>query len=128
MKRLLKLAIGLLIAYVVYRLLAEYLQPTRVSLEERPGTVPLHREPPPPTSTPEPKFSPPPATEPDRVNLNQANAEALITLPGIGPRLAERIIAYRQEAGSFASLDELSMVQGIGPALVEQLRSLVTSS
>jgi competence ComEA-like helix-hairpin-helix protein len=128
MKRLLKLAMGLLIAYVVYRLLAEYLRPTRVSLEEQLGMVPPHREPPPPTSTPEPEFSPLPATEPDRVNLNQANAEALITLPGIGPRLAERIIAYRQKVGSFTNLDELSMVQGIGPALVEQLRSLVTSS
>ena len=128
MKRFLKLGIGLLIAYVVYRLLAEYLQPTRVRLDERPGTVPPHREPLPPTSTPEPEFSPPPATEPDRVDLNQANAEALITLPGIGPRLADRIVAYRQEAGSFSDLDELSMVQGIGPALVEQLRSLVTLS
>jgi competence protein ComEA len=66
--------------------------------------------------------------EPDRVNLNQANAEALITLPGIGPRLADRIVAHRQEAGSFTNLDELSMVQGIGPALVERLRSLVTLS
>ena len=128
MKTLLKLAIGLLIAYIVYRLLEEYLQPRPVQLEEHPGTIPPLREPPPPTPTSEPESSPPPTTEPDRVNLNLANAEGLTALPGIGPRLADRIIAYRQGAGSFSSLDELTMFQGIGPALAERLSSLVTLS
>jgi competence protein ComEA len=128
MKRLFKLATVLLIAYVIYRLLEEYLQPTPMQLDERPEAISPHREPPPPTPAPEPEPSPPPTTESGRVNLNQANADALTALPGIGPRLADRIVAYRQEVGSFSSLDELSMVQGIGPALVERLRSLVTLS
>jgi competence protein ComEA len=127
MKRFVKLAIGLLIAYLVYRLIAEYLRPARVPLEEYLGSVPPYREPL-PTPIPEPEVSLPPAAMVDRINLNQADAKTLITLPGIGPRLAERIIVYRQQAGAFTHLDDLTEVQGIGSALVEQLRSLVTLS
>lgn len=127
MKRFLKLALGLLIAYLVYRLVTEYLRLMRVPLDEPLESVSPYRESP-PTSIPEPEPSPPPAIEADRIDLNRADAKALISLPGIGPRLAERIIAYRQQAGSFVDLDHLTKVQGIGPSLVEQLRALVTLS
>lgn len=60
------------------------------------------------------------------VNVNAADAQALTSLSGIGPVLAERIIAYRESNGSFQSVDELSEVQGIGPSLLEQLRDQVT--
>jgi competence protein ComEA len=46
---------------------------------------------------------------------------ALDSLPGIGPVLAGRIVAWREEHGRFRSLEELADVEGIGPALLERL-------
>lgn len=59
------------------------------------------------------------------VELNRASAEQLQTLPGIGPKLAEAIIAYRKQR-PFATVDDLQNVRGIGPKRLESLRSLVT--
>lgn len=58
---------------------------------------------------------------PSVVDLNQATAEELETLAGIGPSLAQRIVAYREEQGNFRSPDELTAVPGIGRAAYEQL-------
>ena len=44
-------------------------------------------------------------------------------LEGIGPTLSERIVAYREEYGNFASLDELIKVDGIGTKTLERIRS-----
>ncbi|WP_051393274.1 helix-hairpin-helix domain-containing protein [Glycomyces arizonensis] len=60
------------------------------------------------------------------VNVNVAGEEALTSLTGIGPVLAERIIDYRQANGSFQSIDELSEVQGVGPKMLDQIRDQVT--
>lgn len=60
------------------------------------------------------------------VNLNLADEAALDALPGVGPVLARRIIAWRSEHGSFTSVDELAEVQGIGPKVLDNLRPLVT--
>lgn len=59
------------------------------------------------------------------VDLNAADAAALDTLPGIGPVLAERIVAWRDENGPFTAVDELGEVSGIGPAVLEDVRDLV---
>ena len=61
-----------------------------------------------------------------RVNLNQANAAELATLPEIGPSLAKVIVADRSARGAFATVDELTRVRGVGPATVEALRALAT--
>ena len=61
-----------------------------------------------------------------RVSLNAATAAELERLPGIGPALAARIVAYRQAHGPFASVEELRHVAGIGPALLAQLQDDVT--
>ncbi len=61
------------------------------------------------------------------LNLNTADAAALDTLPRIGPALAERILAWREKNGSFASVEDLLDVPGIGDAILEGLRDLVTT-
>ena len=53
--------------------------------------------------------------------LNEAPAERLAELPGIGPVLAGRIVARREEAGSFRRVEEVTSVPGIGPARLERL-------
>jgi competence protein ComEA len=61
------------------------------------------------------------------VNLNQAGAAELETLPGVGPALARRILEDRQMHGPFASLEELTRVSGVGPSTVERLRGLAVA-
>lgn len=60
------------------------------------------------------------------VNINAADAAALEALPGIGPALAARIIAWRESEGPFGAVDDLLAVSGIGPSVLESLRELVT--
>lgn len=59
------------------------------------------------------------------VNLNTASQNELEALPGVGPKLAERIILTRQER-PFTSLADLDQVPGVGPKLLKQLRNRVT--
>ena len=49
-----------------------------------------------------------------KVNLNTASIEQLTTLPGVGPKLAARIVEYRQKSGTFRSTQELMNVKGVG--------------
>ena len=49
-----------------------------------------------------------------KVNINTATVEQLTTLPGVGPKLAARIVEYRQKSGSFRSTQDLMNVKGIG--------------
>jgi competence protein ComEA len=75
-----------------------------------------------------PSGIPAPAGAPDasgRVNLNTADAALLETLPRIGPALAERIIAWRDDNGPFTSIEDLLAVPGIGDKMLESLRDLV---
>jgi competence protein ComEA len=60
------------------------------------------------------------------VNVNSAIATELEELPGIGEVIAQRIIDYRTENGPFATVDELLDVSGIGDAILESIRELVT--
>lgn len=61
-----------------------------------------------------------------KLNLNEASAKELETLPGIGPALAARIVAYREEHGPFESIDDLVRVLGIGAKTLEGFRELIT--
>lgn len=62
----------------------------------------------------------------ERININAASSEQLQRLPGIGPALAERIIAYRSENGEFSGPESLLKVKGIGKSRLDSLRSRVT--
>lgn len=59
------------------------------------------------------------------IDLNTATVQQLDTLPGIGPVTAAAIVAWREANGKFTSVDQLADVDGIGPARLDKLRSLV---
>ena len=59
------------------------------------------------------------------VDLNRATQAELEALPGVGPKMAERILAYRAENGGFKSVDELDDVKGIGEKRMATLKPLV---
>lgn len=65
------------------------------------------------------------AAPPSPVDLNAATVEQLDALPGVGPVTAGAIVAWRAANGRFTSVDQLGEVDGIGPARLERLRSLV---
>ena len=57
------------------------------------------------------------------IPINQADEELLITIPGIGPVLARRIIEFRGQHGRITAIEELDEVKGIGPAKQEKLKA-----
>lgn len=68
-----------------------------------------------------------PATEPlfQPIDLNRASRAELMSLPGVGEKLAQRIEQHRAQHGPFLSIEELQKVPGIGPAILERLRPWV---
>ncbi len=62
------------------------------------------------------------------VDLNRATVQDLGGLPGVGPALARRIVASREQTGRFGSVDDLRRVTGLGPGRLGRLRGLVTVS
>ncbi len=58
------------------------------------------------------------------VNLNSANERELALLTGVGPVLASRIVADRSARGTFASVDDLQRVHGIGPRKIADIRGM----
>ncbi|MBP3633121.1 MAG: helix-hairpin-helix domain-containing protein [Oscillospiraceae bacterium] len=60
------------------------------------------------------------------IDLNTADQQALETLPGIGPALAERILAYRDEIGAFSAKEQLLNVEGIGQKRFEDIAPWIT--
>ena len=60
-----------------------------------------------------------------RVNLNLASESELDSLPGVGPVMAGRIVAWRESNQKFHSVEDLQEVPGIGPKVFSNLKSLV---
>lgn len=95
-------------------------------------TAPATTLPPQPSApTSQPSTVAPPATVPapstdNRININTASIEELVTLPNIGPVLAQRIVDYRKAHGSFRSIGELTEVEGIGEKRLEAILDYIT--
>lgn len=57
------------------------------------------------------------------IDLNRANEELLMTIPGVGPVLAKRIRARIEEGGALSSPEDLLNVEGIGPGKLKQIKA-----
>lgn len=73
----------------------------------------------------EPAPEEPAERAPARININEATAEELDLLPGIGPAKARAIIEYRETFGRFETPEQLMEVKGIGKKTFERLKDLI---
>src|SRR6266542_1679470 len=64
----------------------------------------------------------------ERIDLDRADVTEIARLPRVGPALAQRIVAWREQHGSFGTLARLDSVPGVGPHLLEALRPYVMFS
>jgi competence protein ComEA len=72
-----------------------------------------------------PMQNPAPVAEKAPINLNAATVEQLETLPGIGRKVAERILEYRTKSGGFKKVEELMNVKGIGEKSFLKIKALI---
>jgi competence protein ComEA len=63
-----------------------------------------------------------------KVDLNRAGVEELMKLPGVGEKVAERIVAYREEHDGFKAPEELMNVRGIGEKTYLKIESYLMVS
>lgn len=62
----------------------------------------------------------------EKININTASKEQLMTIPGIGDSKAESIIEYREETGNFKTIEDIKSVSGIGDSLFEEIKTYIT--
>ncbi len=79
----------------------------------------------------QPALSQPPPTKPKDasaplIDLNEATKEQLMTLPGIGPVMAEKILEDRKMNGAFTTVNDLTRIKGIKAKTLEKLKPYVT--
>ena len=60
------------------------------------------------------------------ININTADADTLMKLPRIGPKMAQRILDFRKENGKFKKIEELMKVKGIGEKTFKGFEHMVT--
>lgn len=108
-------------------LAARIVDEEHVSVPEK-GATPVvfsqQRQPTPPHPTP---IATPKPGVTEKININKATATELEDLPGIGPSLAERIVAFREANGPFKNVEELTLVPGIKEGIMSSIRALITA-
>jgi competence protein ComEA len=62
-----------------------------------------------------------------RININTADADQLMQIPGVGESRAEAILSYRRENGSFSCIEDIMKVSGIKNALFEKMKDYITT-
>lgn len=67
-----------------------------------------------------------PSLEKEKVNINTASFEELLTISGIGESKAQAIITYREEVELFQQIEDIKKVTGIGDALYEKIKEHIT--
>lgn len=63
----------------------------------------------------------------DKININEASIGELLQLPHIGPSLAKKIIEHRKENGNFNSIQDITLVNGIGSSIYEQIKNYIVT-
>ena len=69
---------------------------------------------------------PAPGTMGEKINVNEATAEELTAIPGIGEKLAQAIVAEREQSGPYLYPDDLLRVSGIGEESIQGLLHYIT--
>ena len=62
----------------------------------------------------------------DKVNINTADAGQLVSLPQVGPKMAQRILDFRKSNGNFKRVQDLMKVKGFGEKIFAKLQPLIT--
>ena len=62
------------------------------------------------------------------IDINEASAQELTRLPGIGPVMAERIVQFREQNGGFRRVEDLLKIKGIGEKSFQKLRPSIKVS
>jgi competence protein ComEA len=65
-------------------------------------------------------------TSEKKININTASSVELQKLPRIGPKIAQRIIDFRNQNGNFKSIEEIMKVRGIGEKVFKQIKDMIT--
>ena len=66
------------------------------------------------------------ATSSDKISLNKATKEQLLSLPGIGESKANAIVAYRTEHGSFQKIEDIMNISGIKNGVFDKIKNKIT--